>query len=69
MLTVTALANEPLDALVWRTTGGGPAAVEAAIDANPGVARLGQALPEGTAVQLPEPVVGPSRIDMVQLWD
>ena len=68
MRSVTALAGEAIDALVWRATGGGPAAVEAAIDANPGAARLGAALLEGMTIFLPEPVAGPSVIDLVQLW-
>lgn len=67
-LVVTALAREPIDALVWRATGGGPAVVEAAIEANPGVARLGAALPEGTEILIPELAATPSVLELVQLW-
>ena len=67
-IAVTAFAGEAIDALVWRATGGGPAAVEATIDANPGVARRGAALLEGTEILIPEPAAGPSTLDLVQLW-
>jgi len=67
-ITVTARQREPLDLLVWRTTGGGPAAVEATLEANPGLAELGPNLPENTTVIIPEITPAPATIDLVQLW-
>ena len=65
----TALQDELLDALVWRTIGGGPSAYDAALLANPGIARLGPFLPEGTVVNLPDIAASAPSADLVQLWD
>lgn len=66
-LTVTARQGERLDQLVWRANGGGPAAVEAVLEANPGLADLGPMLPEGTQVIIPAtPAAEP--VPLVQLW-
>ena len=67
--TATALAGEPLDALVWRETGQGAGAVEAVLEANPGVAALAAALPEHTPVMLPELPATAATLAVVQLWD
>ncbi|MCC2976252.1 tail protein X [Sphingomonas sp. PL-96] len=69
MATATAFAGEPLDALVWRATGGGSAAVDQVLALNPGVAAIGTALPEGTVVTLPETSTSSPQIELVQLWD
>ena len=68
-LTVTALAGEPIDALVWRATGQGSAAVDSVIEANRGLAALGPLLPEGTIVNIPEIEAAPAELELVQLWD
>lgn len=68
-LTVTARQGERLDQLVWRAIGGGPAAVEAVLAANRGIAGLGPVLPEGHAVLIPETPPAAQRVDLVQLWD
>lgn len=65
---VTAHAAEPLDALVWRTTGRGASALPAVLDANPGLAAIGAALPEGTPITLPELPATTNVLDIVQLW-
>lgn len=68
-LIVMARQNERLDELVWRATGGGPAAVEAALAANPGLAALGPTMPEGREVTIPENTPAARTVDLVQLWD
>ena len=69
MATQTAHAGETLDALVWRTTGGGIAAVEATLLANPGLAGKGPHLPEGTPVSIPDAAAAPATLPLIQLWD
>jgi phage tail protein X len=64
----TAFAGESLDALVWRATGGGAAAVERTLEANPGIADLGLALPEGHHVTIPDDVAAPATAELVELW-
>lgn len=59
--------NDRLDQLVWRTTGGGPATVEATLEANPGLSELGVLLPQGTEVAIPStPEAEP--VALIQLW-
>ncbi|MDQ0250974.1 phage tail protein X [Sphingomonas kyeonggiensis] len=68
-LSPPAFAGETLDALVWRATGGGPEAVERTLAANPGLADLASALPEGLEVTIPDNVSAPATAELVQLWD
>ncbi|MES2042602.1 MAG: tail protein X [Pseudomonadota bacterium] len=68
-MTVAARQAEPLDELVWRSIGGGAAAVEAVLAANRGLAGLGPALPEGTLVIIPDTNPAPEPLPLVQLWD
>ncbi|WP_129792555.1 tail protein X [Sphingosinicella sp. CPCC 101087] len=68
MAIVTALAGEPLDALVWRVLG--TSAVEPVIELNRQLAEVGPYLPEGTPVTLPEPAATPApELELIQLWD
>lgn len=67
--TIRANQNEPLDALVWRATGRGAGVVEAVLAANPGLALVAQALPEGRAVIIPGDALAPATQPLVQLWD
>lgn len=64
-----ALAGESLDALVWRVTGGGRAAVEATLRDNPGLAMIATALPADHPVALAEVADTPDELSLVQLWD
>ena len=64
-----ALDGEPLDALVWRVTGGGPAAVEETLRLNPGLAAIGAGLSAGHQVRLPDIAAAPDELALVQLWD
>lgn len=66
---VTALQGEPLDALVWRATGQGSAAVDLVLNATPAIGAIGDALPEGYAVTIPDLPSNPAGVDLVQLWD
>lgn len=67
-IRVVAHAGEPVDALVWRTIGSGGGLVEAVLEANPGLAQLGPALPEGTRVTVPLPAAAAPEAPLVQLW-
>lgn len=68
-MIVHAHQDEPLDALVWRETGQGATALAIVLAANPGLAAIGTALPEGTAVTIPDLPTTTGEIDLVQLWD
>ena len=61
--------REPLDALVWRELGLGAPAVQAVLEANPGLAAMGPLLPQGTRVVLPAAAAAPAPAPLVQLWD
>lgn len=70
---IRAQAGELLDHLLWRTRGSLDAGdVERTLGANPGLAALGPALPEGWPVVLP-PLSAPSALpperELIQLWD
>ena len=67
-MKVFALQGDILDALCarhYRRTGG---VVEAVLLANPGLAELGEALPHGTAVELPDVDSSPVT-ETLNLWD
>jgi len=64
-----ALEGESLDALVWRVTGGGRAAVEATLLLNPGIAAIATALPADYLVQLADVASNPTELSLVQLWN
>lgn len=66
---VPALQREPIDALVWRATGKGAGAVEAVLKANPGLAAIGSALPEGHPVVIPDLPATAAELPLTQLWD
>jgi len=68
-LLVTALGQESLDALVWRAVAGASGTVEAVLDANPGLAALAAALPEGHAVTIPATAPAAETLPLVNLWD
>jgi phage tail protein X len=59
--------GDTLDLLCWRHFGQTAGVTEIALEMNPGLARLGELLPEGTAVGLPTAAPAPVR-QTVQLW-
>lgn len=61
--------NEMLDDICRRHYGAVPGSVEAALDANPGLAELGPLLPAGLLVELPELSAEERRGETVRLWD
>ena len=65
---VTALQGDSVDSLCYRHLGSS-AAVEATLEANPGLAALGAILPMGTVVTLPEIVSESATQNIIQLWD
>ena len=66
-IVVRARQNEMLDALVWRKLGSTAGHVEATLDANPGLAKLGPHLPSGTPVRLVK--APPAPRETINLWD
>lgn len=69
-ITVSAMAGETLSNLVWRTLGRSRGAVEQVLEANPGLATVAHALPEGTVVTIPPAADAPTaRPGTVKLWD
>ncbi|MGH8076842.1 MAG: tail protein X [Lysobacter sp.] len=69
-MRVHARQGDTLDQLCWRHLGRTAGVVEAAYEANPGIAAFGPVLPHGTPVELPEPLVAaPARRALIQLWD
>lgn len=69
-MRVCAQQGDTLDQLCWRHLNRTAGVVEAAFEANPGLAELGAVLPHGTPVDLPDPVrAAPAQRVLVQLWD
>lgn len=60
--------SETVDALCWRYYGRTQGAVEAVLQANPGLACRGLVMPQGLLVTMPELAAPPTK-PMTQLWD
>lgn len=60
--------GESVDALCWRHYGRTQGAVEAVLQANPGLARQGLILPQGILVTMPT-LSAPPPQQTVSLWD
>ncbi|OAT18843.1 phage tail completion protein [Buttiauxella noackiae ATCC 51607] len=67
-MKVTALQGDTLDALCARYYGRTEGVVEAVLRANPGLAELGEEVPHGTAVELPDVESSPVT-ETLNLWD
>jgi phage tail protein X len=65
--TVIARQYDTLDLICWRHFGQTAAVTEMALELNPGIARLGEVLPEGLEVTLPAAAPVPVT-ETVQLW-
>lgn len=68
-MRVIAQQGDTLDLLCHRHLGRTAGVVEAALDANRGLAALGPVLPMGTAVELPDSLPAAAQTKLVQLWD
>ena len=67
---LTARSGDKLDLMLWRDLGLGPEHLTRVMDANPGLADLGDILPLGTVVTVPtitSPQTTPTR-PLIQLW-
>lgn len=67
---LTARSGDKLDLMLWRDLGLGPEHLTRVMDANPGLADLGDILPLGTVVTVPtiaSPQSTPTR-PLIQLW-
>ena len=62
------LQGETVDALCWRHYGRTQGAVEAVLQANPGLASQGLVLPQGHLVIMPR-LPSPPAKNLTQLWD
>lgn len=69
-MIATARAGETVDEICWRVLGLTDAVTEQTFELNPGLADLGETLPAGTQVTLPEitKTAAPQRA-VIQLWD
>ena len=65
---IRTLQAETVDALCWRHYGHTLGAVEAVLQANPGLASCGLILPQGILVHMPL-LPAPSPKTTVSLWD
>ena len=61
--------GDVIDAVCRRFYGRAAGAVEAVLEANPGLAELGPVLPAGTLVELPDLPRPLETIETVKLWD
>lgn len=66
---VRAVQGDTLDDLVWQHYGRSAGAVEAVLEANPGLADLGAILPVGTRVELPDLAPAKPTGNRLKLWD
>jgi len=67
MNLVIARQNDTVDLICWRHFRQTAVVVEMTLEKNPGIARLGEVLPEGTPVMLPDRAPAPV-IETVHLW-
>ena len=61
--------GDSLDAVCWRHYGRQAGAVEAVLEANPGLSEVGPILPAGLVIGLPELPSTSPEIETVSLWD
>ena len=69
MATYLTSDGDVLDAVCHRQYGPRPQAVEAVLDANPGLADRGPLLPAGLRIELPELPAESRESGVVRLWD
>lgn len=67
MTTYVTSDGDMLDAICWSYYGAAPGVVETVLSANPGLADLGDVLPAGVAIKLPEIQSAPVETE-VTLW-
>ena len=67
-MNVIALQGDTLDALCYRAYGRTEGVVEAVLLANPGLADMGEEMPHGTAIELPDIDSSPVA-ETLNLWD
>lgn len=68
-MTYRTQAGDLLDDVCRRYYGSRTGAVEAVLEANPGLADRGPLLPAGVAILLPDLPAAASAADIVKLWD
>jgi phage tail protein X len=68
-MRVIAQQGDTVDALCFRHLGRTKSVVEATLEANPGLADYGPVLPQGLAVDLPDPPNDQSTVQLVNLFD
>jgi phage tail protein X len=68
-MNVRALQGDTVDSMCWRHYGRTEKAVEAVLEANPGLADLGAVLPVGTVVFMPALGNASNTKPLLQLFD
>ena len=71
-MRVYAHQDDTLDGLLWRHAGRTAGLVETTLIANPGLADLGDVLPHGTSVEIPDAaLLAPAAADqpLIKLWN
>lgn len=60
--------GDTLDHICWKVYGEQSGAVEAVLEANPGLADLGEVLPTNTAIELPDLAKPATDVQPIRLW-
>lgn len=68
MTTYTTSQGDTLDYICWRFYGQQSGAVEAVLAANPGLADLGDVLPEATKITMPALTSPVTELQPIRLW-
>jgi len=68
-MIVRALQGDTVDLICWRYYGRTAGVTEQVLEKNPRLAELGEVLPIGTAVTLPDLPAAPAAPARLRLWD
>lgn len=66
--TYTASQGDTLDYVCWKLYGQQSGAVEAVLEANPGLADLGEVIPVGTKITMPDLAKPETEVQPIRLW-
>jgi phage tail protein X len=68
-MNVRSNQGDTVDFICWRQYGRTIGVVERVLNANPGLAEMGEILPIGTLIELPNIIENMQQNQMVKLWD
>lgn len=66
--TYTTAQGDTLDFICWRAYGQQSGAVEAVLEANPGLADLGEVFAAGVTINLPDLAQPATEVQPIRLW-